>query len=83
MSSDSNAYPLIFREHRQAERDIPQGSLLTRRLEETKFETLGPSRAGIDLALGGLKPGAVESCTVTTVQIGTGQIPRRTRWFSG
>jgi hypothetical protein len=31
LSNKSNAYPLIFREHRQAERDIPQGSLLTRR----------------------------------------------------
>jgi Protein of unknown function (DUF1499) len=34
LSSDSNAYPLIFREHRQAERDIPQGSLLTHRWRE-------------------------------------------------
>jgi hypothetical protein len=31
----------------------------------------------------GLKPGAVGSCTVTTIRNGTGQIPRRTRWFSG
>jgi hypothetical protein len=35
LSSDSNAYPLIFREHRRAERDIPQGSLLTRRWRKT------------------------------------------------
>ena len=34
LSSDSNEYPLIFREHRQAERDIPQGSLLTLRWRE-------------------------------------------------
>jgi hypothetical protein len=31
---DWNAYPLIFREHRQAECDIPQGSLRTRRRRE-------------------------------------------------
>jgi hypothetical protein len=38
LSSDSNAYPLIFREHRQAERDIPQGSLLDSPLEKAGFE---------------------------------------------
>ena len=46
LSSDSNAYPLIFREHRQAERDIPQGSLLTRRWREAdsnfRFRAAGP-----------------------------------------
>ncbi len=30
-----------------------------------------------------LKPEAVESCAVTTVQNSFGQIPRRTRWFCG
>jgi len=58
LSSDSNEYPLIFREHRQAERDIPQGSLLTLRWREmdSNFQFL-VARGCVPLGDGSLPTG--------------------------